>query len=67
MKRILKKALCLLICVITVLLSGFSIISAEQNCNWYIKKHKGAAPTFPKDVSEIKKYDVYYIDEKVND
>lgn len=67
MKSIIFKIICLIVCATTIFLSISTHTGAEEFCHWYIKKHKGKAPSFPKAAEHLKEYDVYYIDEDSSD
>lgn len=59
------------IIAITLTLTGlfsFPIYSSAADClNWYLKRNKTEAPSFPQEAREIKQYNAYYIDDKVDD
>ena len=46
-----------------ILLGSFVLnVGAETELHWYIKRNGKNCPSFPKEASEIDKYDCYYVD-----
>lgn len=67
MNNFFIKIICITICISILFISFAFPAGAEQCYHWYLKRHKGTRPTFPKEADQIKKYDAYYIDDSVSD
>ena len=64
-----KKYIIGLICL-SIILFSFSCaipIVAASELHWYLKRHHGGTPGFPKEAELFSKYDAFYLDKSVTD
>ncbi len=63
--KIIAKTLTL---IMLVSLIGIPTVATADSClHWYIKRHKGEAPSFPPEADELSQYNAYYIDKNAYD
>ena len=55
-----------LILFVAILFTYGNRIAAADTLHWFLKRCKGAEPTFPPEATEIEQHGAYYIDKKAN-
>ena len=61
----MKKTICVISALIT--LASFSLRAYAAECSWYIKRNGTHRPSCPVSEEIMDKYDVYFLDKKLND
>lgn len=65
--KYIKKPLLSLLTFLFILSAFFLSASAEGRCHWYLKRNKNGCPGFPAEAEQIKQYEAYFIDERLNE